>query len=123
MEKLIDVLFYSFGILVLIILYRLLLKRLSKGKVNLESYCTLYSLEKNPASGEIEFYFVTPELMKVEFSIWKENEKIIELRSEHFKKGGHIIRYDSTQLADGEYFFGIITSNQRTIKRFNIKNY
>ncbi len=122
MEKLIDVLFYSFGILVLIILYRLLLKRLSKGKVNLESYCTLYSLEKNPASGEIEFYFVTPELMKVEFSIWKENEKIIELRSEHFKKGGHIIRYDSTQIADGEYFFGIITSNQRTIKRFNIKN-
>ncbi len=122
MEKLIDVLFYSFGILVLIILYRLLLKRLSKGKVNFESYCTLYSLEKNPASGEIEFYFVTPELMKVEFSIWKENEKIIELRSEHFKKGGHIIRYDSTQLADGEYFFGIITRNQRTIKRFNIKN-
>jgi hypothetical protein len=122
MEKLIDILFYSFGILVLIILYRLLLKRLSKGKINLESYCTLYSLEKNPACGEIEFYFVAPELMKVEFSIWKENEKLIELRSEHFKKGGHIVRYDSTQLADGEYFFGIITSNQRTIKRFNIKN-
>ena len=122
MEKLLDVLFYSLGILILIILYRLLLKRLSKGNINIESYCTLYSLEINPASGEVEFYFVTPELMKIEFSIWKENEKISELRNDHFKKGGHIIRYDTTQLPDGEYFFGIVTLNQRTIKRFNIKN-
>ena len=122
MEKLLDVLFYSFGILLLIVLYRLLLKKLSKGKINYESYCSLYSLEKNPAAGEVEFYFVAPELMKVEFSIWKENEKIVELRNEHFKKGGHIVRYDTTKLPDGEYFFGIITSNQRTIKRFNIRN-
>ena len=105
-----------------IVLYRLLLKKLSKGKVDLDSFCTLYSLEKNPVSGEIEFYFVSPDMIKIEFSIWKDNEKVIELRNDYFKKGGHIVRFDSTALSNGEYFFGIVTSNQRTIKRFNIDN-
>lgn len=122
MEKLLDVLFYSLIVLVAIVLYRLLLKRLSRGRIDNATFCTLYSLEKNPASGEIEFYFVVPDMMKVEFSIWKENEKIVELRNDHFKKGGHIVRYDSTHLDNGEYFFGIVTSNQRTIKRFNVAN-
>ena len=122
MEKLLDVLFYSLIVLVAIVLYRLLLKRLSRGRIDNDTFCTLYSLEKNPASGEIEFYFVVPDTMKVEFSIWKENEKVIELRNEHFKKGGHIVRYDSNQLSNGEYFFGLVTSNQRTIKRFNVAN-
>jgi hypothetical protein len=122
MEKLIDFLFVSLLIILAIILYRLLLKKLSNGKVNSESFCTLYSLEKNPVSGEVEFYFVSPDMIKVEFCIWKDNEKVLELRSDYFKKGGHIIRFDSTILSDGEYFFGLVTSKQRTVKRFRIQN-
>jgi hypothetical protein len=122
MEKIVDVLFISLIIILVIILYRMLLKRLSKGKVNMESFCTLYSLEKNPVSGEIEFYFVSPDMIKVEFSIWKDQEKIVELRNDYFKKGGHIIRFDSNSLPDGEYFFGLVTTHQRTIKRFKVQN-
>ena len=122
MEKLIDFLFISLFIILAIILYRLLLRKLSKGKVDMDSFCTLYSLEKNPVSGEVEFYFVSPDMIKVEFSIWKENEKVFELKNDYFKKGGHIVRFESTSIPDGEYFFGIVTSNQRTVKRFKIQN-
>jgi hypothetical protein len=122
MEKLIDFLFITLFIIVGIILYRLLLKKLSKGKIDMDSFCTLYSLEKNPVSGEVEFYFVSPDMIKVEFSIWRENEKVVELKNDYFKKGGHIIRFDSLTVPNGEYFFGIVTSKQRTIKRFEILN-
>jgi hypothetical protein len=122
MENLIDFLFISLFIIVAIILYRLLLRKLSKGKVDMDSFCTLYSLEKNPVSGEVEFYFVSPDMIKVEFSIWKENEKVFELKNDYFKKGGHIVRFESTSIPDGEYFFGLVTSNQRTVKRFKIQN-
>jgi hypothetical protein len=122
MERIIDFLVISLIIVVVIILYRLLLKRLSKDKVNMESFCTLYSLEKNPVSGEVEFYFVSPDMIKVEFSIWRENEKVLELRNDYYKQGGHIIRFDSQSLPNGEYFFGLVTSKQRTVKRFKIQN-
>jgi hypothetical protein len=122
MERLLDFLVITLFIVIGIILYRSLLRRLSKGKVDMDSFCTLYSLEKNPISGEVEFYFVSPDMIKVEFSIWKENDKIIELKNDYFKKGGHIVRFDSTSIPDGEYFFGLVTSKQRTIKRFKIQN-
>ncbi len=122
MERLLDFLVITLFIVIGIILYRLLLRRLSKGKVDMDTFCTLYSLEKNPVSGEVEFYFVSPDMIKVEFSIWKENDKIVELKNDYFKKGGHIVRFDSTTLPNGEYFFGLVTSKQRTIKRFKIQN-
>jgi hypothetical protein len=122
MEKIVDFLFISLLIVLGIVLYRLLLRRLSKGKVDMESFCTLYSMEKNPVSGTVEFYFVAPDMIKVEFSIWRDNEKILELSNDYFKKGGHIIRFDTKEISNGEYFFGIVTSSQRTIKRFRIEN-
>ena len=47
---------------------------------------------------------------------------MLEIRNEEFSQGGHIVRFDTNQLEDGEYFFGIETTEQKTIKRFNIKN-
>jgi len=122
MEKIVDFLFISLLIVLAIVLYRLLLRKLSKGKVDMDSFCTLYSLEKNPVSDEVEFYFVSPDMIKVEFAIWRDNEKVLELRNDYFKKGGHIIRFDSKTLPNSQYFVGLITSSQRIIKRFNIEN-
>jgi hypothetical protein len=122
MEKLTDFLFISLLIVLCFIAYRLLLKKLSGGKPSPDAFCILYSLENNPASGEIEFYFVSPGTIKIEFSIWKEDDKILELSNDYFNKGGHIIRFDSRLLPNGEYFFGIVSSNQKTIKRFSIQN-
>ena len=122
MEKIVNVMVVTFGILMSFVLYRLLLKRLNKGSVNQALYCTQYSLDKNPAEGEVEFYFITPETMHVAFCIWQNDQKMLDIRNEEFSKGGHIVRFDTNQLENGEYFFGIETKGQKTIKRFTIKN-
>ncbi len=121
-EKIINIMIVTLGILVAFILYRIMLKRMNRGAVNQAAYCTLYSLEKNIVDGLIEFYFITPNDMNVVFCIWKEENKVVEIRNEIFTKGGHIVRFDSNSIPDGEYFFGIQTNDQKTIKRFRIKN-
>ncbi|MBU3659171.1 MAG: hypothetical protein FGM14_04845 [Flavobacteriales bacterium] len=121
-DRIIDVMMVTLGILVAFVLYKLMLKRMSRGGVDQTSYCTLYSLDKNPASGEVEFYFIAPSEMKVAFCIWKQEEKLVEIRNEVFTKGGHIVRFVTNSIPDGEYFFGIQTTEQKTIKRFRIKN-
>jgi len=121
-DRIIDVMVVTLGILVAFILYKLMLRRMSRGAVDQTVYCTLYSLDKNPASGEVEFYFIAPTDMQVAFCIWKQEEKVEEIRNEVFSKGGHIVRFDTAKLSDGDYFFGIQTDAQKTIKRFKIKN-
>jgi hypothetical protein len=121
-ERIIDVMVVTLGILVAFVLYKLMLKRMSRGGVDQTAYCTLYSLDKNPASGEVEFYFITPSEMNVAFCVWKQEEKVVEVRNEVFTKGGHIVRFDTNSIPNGEYFFGIQTTEQKTIKRFRIQN-
>jgi hypothetical protein len=38
------------------------------------------------------------------------------------RSGGHILRYDTTQLENGGYTFGLVTQKQKTIKKFGVKN-
>ena len=122
MEKISAILLVSFLLLLGVILYRLLLRKLSKGRIKNENYCTLYSLDKNPASGEVYFYFVSPYKIAIEFSIWEGDIRILELRNEEFSEGGHIIHFDTKNLKNGNYLFGLITSEQKTVKRFRIEN-
>ena len=118
----IDVLVASLIVLTVIIAYRLFLKRLSKGRVDANEYCILYSTETFTVNGEVEFYFQCPRPMHVDFKIWtlKEDETIVA--SDHYVKGGHIIRYDTKLLNNGIYTFGIETDSQKTVKKFEIKN-
>jgi hypothetical protein len=121
-ERIIDVMVVTLGILGAFVLYKLMLRRMSRGGINQAAYCTLYSLDKNLATGQVEFYFITPSDMNVAFCIWKQEERVSEIRNEVFTKGGHIVRFDTNSIPDGEYFFGIQTTDQKTIKRFKIQN-
>ena len=121
-EKLIDILFVTFGLLMLIVIYKLIIRRLSKDRIIHSDFCTLYSLEKNPVNGIIEFYFTSPVEQHIEFCIWNKAEEKITLKNEVIEKGGHIIRYDSVNLPNGIYTFGLITKEQKTIKKFEILN-
>jgi hypothetical protein len=58
-ELLIDFLGITLGILVLIILYRFLIRFLSRKVLKPQDYCTLYDVEYSNAKGEIAFYFTT----------------------------------------------------------------
>jgi hypothetical protein len=122
MERVIEFLIITLLILVAIIAYRYLLKYLSKGRVDQALFCELYSLDHDPASGEVSFYFVCPELTLLSFKIWDSNQVVRELTNKEYPQGGHLLRFQTSELPNGTYFFGIETSKQKTQKRFNIQN-
>ena len=102
----------------MIIAYRLLIRKLSKGRVRLEDFCTLYSTETYEVKGEVE----CPKPINVQFCIWSNDEIVVELANKEFDSGGHILRYDSSQLENGGYTFGLVTEKQKTVKKFGVKN-
>ena len=119
----IGVLFVTLILLLAIIAYRKLLQKFNKGNVLPDKYCVLYSLEKNPASGILEFYFSTEEAKLVNFEILDDNYECKEIvASKEFKKGNHILRFDSTKLKNGIYYYQIRTENQKTYKKITIEN-
>lgn len=122
MEAIVKFLFVSFLILLAVIGYRALLRRFQRGQVKHRDFCELYTLDQDPAAGELAFYFVCPDQTTVQFGIWQNNSLVQELASQTFDKGGHILRFDSTALANGVYYYGIITPDQETKKRMIIAN-
>ncbi|MEN9700075.1 MAG: hypothetical protein RLZZ301_1273 [Bacteroidota bacterium] len=122
MEKAVQFLFVTFLILIAIIGYRALLRRFQKGQVNHQQFCELYPIDELVAIGEITFYFVCPAATEVLFGIWQNQQLVLELKKEQFEAGGHLIRFESTALPNGVYYYGIQTSHQHTTKRMEIAN-
>lgn len=122
MEMVIDVLVISLIVVLVIIGYQKFIKILSSNHINKDKYCVLYSTETFEVSGEVEFYFQCPRKIPVAFKIWSLDDEEMFTESKEFSKGGHIIRYDSKLLQNGLYTFGIETSDQKTVKKFQIKN-
>ncbi|MEI8116500.1 MAG: hypothetical protein WCH03_03080 [Flavobacteriia bacterium] len=122
MEMLIEFLVATLVILIAIIAYRFLLRYLSKGGVDQALYCELYSLDIEPASGEVSFYFVCPKTIHVTFHIWKADEVVLQLTDKEYEQGGHLLKFQTSELPNGTYYFGIETSTQKTQKRFTIQN-
>ncbi len=120
---LIGILLSSITIIILYILYKKLLAYLNKDAITKENYCVLYGLESQPSKGEIEFYFTNQKTKHVIFEILDASmSPILKLVENEYKPDGHIIRFDSTQLENGTYFYQLRTDNQKTMKRFEIKN-
>jgi hypothetical protein len=122
MEAVIQFLFVSLLILLGVIAYRALLKKFQRGQVVHKEFCELYNLDQEPAQGELAFYFVCPEACEVRFAIWQFNQIVCEVAQGTYEKGGHILRFDSTKLANGVYYYGIVTADQETKKRMTIAN-
>ena len=103
--------------------YKSLLRYLSKDAVKHEEYFVLEAIEVNPASGEIPFYFTSNEIKKYTFSILdKEMNELQELKSGECMTGGNIIRFDSSKLSNGDYFYCLKTGNQKTVKKMTVFN-
>ena len=119
----IGMLWVSLVVLVIYIGYKKLLKYMSRGSINHESYCELYTVEDNPISGEMSFYFISNEIKKCEMSIYDLSMDIkIDLFNKECLLGGNIIRFDSTKLPNGEYFYQLKTANQKIEKKIAIFN-
>lgn len=115
--------FVTLAVLIGMIIYKRVLGKMRQGEVSLNDYCVLYSLERNEQTGELEFYFTNEQPKHVVFEILSEAEEVLHtLTDQEYQKGGHIIRFDSKELANGSYFYQLRTSNQQTKKRMVINN-
>lgn len=122
-KLLLSVFYVVFMVVLLIVLYKALLKRLNRGNVNSDNFCELTSVEIRPASGIIDFCFSCKERRLVDFEIVTLNfELITTIASKEFEEGQHILKFDSTQLENGEYYYQLRTNNQRIFKKITIDN-
>lgn len=120
---LVSVLSITLALLLFIIAYKKLLSYFGKSAPASEDYCVLYGLETHPAKGEIEFYFTTTKKRDIILEILNDDltpHSIIQ--EKEVGEGGHIIRFDSTTIQNGTYFYQLRTDNQKTMKRFTISN-
>jgi hypothetical protein len=121
-ELLIDFLYVTLGILVLIIAYRILLRFLSRKVIKPQNFCTLYDVEFPTSSGEVAFYFTTSTQREVHLFLKHSDGTIYDVAKHSFDEGGHICRFNSTTIPNGYYFYVLKTSNQEISKRIEIKN-
>lgn len=119
----IGILSVSLAILILVIAYKKLLSYLGKGSLPKEDYCILYSLEENPSKGTIDFYFTAEKIKEVAIHILDENYNLVsEIWNSESKIGGNIVKFDTSTLSNGNYFYALISDNQKTMKKMAIVN-
>jgi hypothetical protein len=122
-KTVITFMFVTLFILLAIILYKKLINNLKKDNLNLTDYCVLHSFERDLQTGNLEFYFTNENTKHVAFEILSDKHEVIHtLEDKEFKPGGHIIRFDSTQLSNGLYYYQLRTDNQKTTKKMTIQN-
>src|SRR3989338_8350903 len=89
------VLYSSMGLLVVVIGYRYLLRRLSKGRIEKKDYCELYNLEMDPVHGELPFYFTSELKRPVRLSLLDEKMELLqEIAAFECNVGGNIVRFN-----------------------------
>ncbi len=122
-DVIIGMLWVSLVILIAFILYRWVLRRFSKNDVDQSVFLKLYNIEENPASGEIPFYFTANEKKDFILSILDaQMNDLIEVSKGECKVGGNIIRFDSSKVPNGDYFYSLKTDKQKSVKKMQILN-
>lgn len=122
-KVIISTLVVSLVLLIIYIAYKKIIARVNKGIPDSSEYCVLYSLEQEPASGLLEFYFTCEQEKNVRLELLNEDMTFNTLIAENaFKSGGNIVRFDSTTLANGTYFYCLQTDNQKTMKKVELQN-
>ena len=122
-DVIVGMLWVTLVILLAFISYRWLIRRLSKNNVTSKGFLKLYTIEENPALGEIPFYFTSDEKKIYSFSILDEEmSDLMEVANGECKIGGNIIRFDSSKLPNGNYFYSLKTENQKIVKKMQVIN-
>jgi len=122
-DVLIGLLYTSIVLLVVIIAYRRLLNYFGREAIRHEEYCQLESLEIAPATGELPFYFTSPIERHYQLLILDSDmNEFMEVIAQDCKVGGNIVRFDSSKLPNGNYFYCLQTDNQKVSKKMTVLN-
>ena len=109
----------------LYVAYKKVLNLIATGKVKKVTvkYAELFDVNPPYAKGEIQFGFQLPEKMDVIFRIVNRDDDLIkELKKGELEEGVYPILFDTNSIADGEYYYQIITNYQKTSKKFFVVN-
>jgi len=109
----------------LYVAYKKVLNLIATGKVKKVTvkYAELFDVNPPYAKGEIQFGFQLPEKMDVQFRIVNRDDDLIkELKNGELEEGVYPILFDTNSVADGEYYYQIITNSQKTSKKFFVVN-
>ncbi|MDD2983419.1 MAG: hypothetical protein PHQ74_08525 [Crocinitomicaceae bacterium] len=116
-------LYVSLVIIILFLIYKRILMNINRKEPSQKLYCELIFLENDLAKGMVEFYFTNLEKKEIRFEILnKEYETVQLLSEEEFEAGQHIVRFDSTSVANGNYFYQLKTDNQQTMRKMVVNN-
>jgi hypothetical protein len=119
----VGILAVSLALLVLTIAYKKFLAYLGKGAPVKEDYCVLYPLEIQPSSGEVKIYFESKKDKQIRIELLKNDLSFHSLISaKEFTSGGNIVTFDTKTVENGNYFYALISENQKTMKKIRIQN-
>ena len=122
-SKLLTLLTISLVVLIGVIIYKRLLIKFKQNTISKEDYCILFGLENQPSKGEIEIYFTSEKKKNVNISILNEDMSLhTDIKEFECTPGGNIVRFNTLNVENGNYFYQLKTDNQVTIKKFTIKN-
>jgi hypothetical protein len=122
-SKLLTLLTISLIVLVGIIIYKRTLSKFKKNTIDKENYCVLFGLENQPSKGEVEFFFTSEKSKNVKINLLKLDMSLHTVIKElDCTVGGNIVRFNTTVVEDGDYFYQLLSDNQNTMKKFTIKN-
>ncbi|MFT7345011.1 MAG: hypothetical protein ACI9XP_001605 [Lentimonas sp.] len=122
-KVLLGVLSLSLAILVFIIAYRKLLLYMGRTNLVQADYANLYTIEIQPSKGEIEFFYELKQLKECTLSLLNVKlEKILEVDKRMGKIGGQKIKFDTSTVENGTYFYQLETDNQKISKKIFINN-
>src|SRR5690554_4134746 len=93
-------------IIIFLIIYRKVMIRLKRGRIEKELYLVLHPIEKDPAHGIVPVFMEMNTPMNIEFSVFSTDGKTQEIiEKKEFKKGGNIVQLDTTKFENGFYFY------------------
>ncbi len=118
-----NVAWVTLAVIIFIILYRLLLRKLKKGRLEKGRYITFHPIDPDPAHGNIQLFYEAEEALELKVTIFSvDHATTHEITDQMLKKGGNIVSLDTTQFDDGMYFIEAKTPYQKLSKRIEIIN-
>lgn len=113
----------SLVVVLLILGYILLLRRMKRGQISMDDYVELHPIDSEFATGWVQFFFKIKAPKKILFIIYAENDMFFEvLTNKMYQPGGHILKFDTSEMPNGRYYYEVITENQKTSKLMEVKN-
>ena len=119
----IGVMLVSICIILLVIGYRKVLSRLKREYIDPQDYCELYNVSVDKVEGEIDLFFETSTKREVKIVLLDEQwNEVSTLYDQEASEGGNKVALNTKDFPNGNYFYRLLSDNQKTTKKIRIEN-